>query len=279
MFNGGPSRTALGAARHRALHQVLEGGRIFSDPLALRILGESEESIRSDPDANAAARRLRSFIALRSRFAEDALLAAVPSGVTQLVVLGAGLDTFAYRSALGDRLRVFEVDHPDTQAWKRARLLDAGIRVPSALTFVPVNFERETLADGLAAAGFDSAQPSFFSWLGVVPYLTRAAVFSTLGYIAALPAGAHAVFDYANPPAEMGSEQRARHEQLARRVTAAGERFESYFGTEELAAELGSLGFRGIEDLGAAQVAARYLPTVQPSAAGRGGRMVHAWTR
>src|SRR5208283_4755726 len=110
---------SLAAAAHRAAHQVLEQGRIFADPLALRILGKDAETVAREAEKQPSARRMRIFIAARARFAEDALAAAVERGVRQLVVLGAGLDTYAYRSPLRDRLRIFEVDHPATQAWKR----------------------------------------------------------------------------------------------------------------------------------------------------------------
>lgn len=200
MQPGQPSRTALGAAAHRAVHQVLEGGRIFADPLAVRILGADIDVAVRDAEDHPSTRKLRLFIAVRTRFAEDALTAAVARGVRQLVVLGAGLDTYAYRTNLGENLRVFEVDHPATQAWKRQRLAEAAISVPSALSFAPVDFERETLADGLAAAGFDPAQQTFFTWLGVVPYLTDQAVFSTLGFIAGLPGGGPCRVRLRQPP-------------------------------------------------------------------------------
>ncbi len=166
MQQGQPSRTALGAACHRAVHQVLEGGRIFTDPLAVRILGADAAAAVRDAKRDPSRRRLRLFIAVRTRFAEDALTAAVARGVRQLVVLGAGLDTYAYRTAVGEGLHVFEVDHPATQTWKRQRLSEAAIPVPSTLTFAPVDFEREALADSLAAVGFDAAQQTFFTWLG-----------------------------------------------------------------------------------------------------------------
>jgi methyltransferase (TIGR00027 family) len=169
MLSGTPSRTARAAAAHRAAHQVLEQGRLFADPLALRILGDEAETVVREAEADPSKRRMRLFIAARTRFAEDALAAAVQRGVRQLVVLGAGLDTFAYRSPHGDRLRMFEVDHPATQAWKRQRLADAAIPVPDSLVFAPIDFESETLADGLAAAGFDPARQTFFTWLGVIP--------------------------------------------------------------------------------------------------------------
>ena len=163
---GQPSRTALAAALHRAAHQVLEQGRIFSDPLALRILGVDAQTVVRKAGENPSGRPMRLFIAIRTRFAEDALAASFENGVRQVVVLGAGLDTFAYRSPLRDRLRIFEVDHPATQAWKRQRLRDAAILLPSSLTFAPVDFERETLAECLAMAGFDRTQQAFFTWLG-----------------------------------------------------------------------------------------------------------------
>src|ERR1035437_6103091 len=177
MQSGQPSRTARAAAVHRAVHQVLEKGRIFADPLAVRILGEDAEALARDAGHNPHRRAMRLFIAVRARFAEDALAAAVTPGVSLLVVLGSGLDTYAYRGAMRDRLRIFEVDHPATQAWKRQRLAEADIPLPGTLTFAPVDFERETLGEGLAAAGFDPAQRSFFTWLGVVPYLTEEAAF------------------------------------------------------------------------------------------------------
>src|SRR5271168_750730 len=114
MLAGKPSRTALGAAAHRAAHQVVECGRIFADPLALRILGDEAENAVRDAEEQPSRRRMRIFIAARTRFAEDALAAAVARGVRQLVVLGAGLDTYAYRGAMRERLRIFEVDHPST---------------------------------------------------------------------------------------------------------------------------------------------------------------------
>ncbi|HEY4923259.1 MAG TPA: class I SAM-dependent methyltransferase, partial [Roseiarcus sp.] len=184
MQSGQASRTALGAAGHRAAHQVLEQGRIFADPLALRILGADADEAIGEAEREPRRRGLRLFIAVRTRFAEDALAAAIVRGARQLVVLGAGLDTYAYRADPGAALRVFEVDHPATQAWKRERLASAGIAIPPTLTFAPVDFERESLATGLAAAGLDPARRSFFTWLGVTPYLTEQAIFTTLGYIA-----------------------------------------------------------------------------------------------
>jgi methyltransferase (TIGR00027 family) len=280
MQPGLPSRTALGAARHRAAHQVLEQGRIFADPLALRILGpDAGAAIRQD-DAEPARRALRLFVAIRSRFTDDAFAAAVARGVRQLVVLGAGLDTMACRTADREGVRAYEVDHPATQAWKRARLAAAGIAVPASLTFVPVDFERTTLAEALPGAGFEPSRPAFFSWLGVVPYLTETAVFSTLAFIAALPGGAEIVFDYGNPVASGTGESRlaAAHRKLAARVAAAGEAFQSSFETEALHLRLRASGFREVEDLGPSAIRERYFPDRPGPADDRGGHIIRAAT-
>jgi len=244
MEPGQPSRTALAAAGHRAAHQLLEGGRVFTDPLAMAILGvPTAELMRADLRAPAT-RGMRLFIAARSRFAEDSLASAVARGVRQYVVLGAGLDTFAHRNPFeAAGLRVFEVDHPATQAWKKQRLADAGLQSPASLTFAPVDFERETLADGLTAAGFDAAAPAFFAWLGVVVYLTREAVAETLKFIAGVP-GAEVVFDYGEPPSAF-SEGGQRSVQLARaqRAAAMGEPWITRFSPSEIQSMLRGLGF------------------------------------
>jgi methyltransferase (TIGR00027 family) len=278
MQSGEPSRTALGAARHRAAHQLLEQGRIFTDPLAVRILGEDADTIARQAEQNPSSRRMRIFIAARTRFAEDSLAAAVERGVRQLVVLGAGLDTYAYRGELRERLRIFEVDHPATQAWKRRRLAEAAIPLPSCLTFAPVDFERETLAEGLAAAGFDPAKQTFFTWLGVVPYLTEEAVWSTLGFIASLPRGAHVVFDYSDPPESLTPEMRAFHDRRAARVAELGEPWVNYFDSDQLRGRLSGLGFSEIEDLRPPQIAARYFPNRAASIPEKGGHILRAAT-
>lgn len=275
---GEPSRTALAAARHRAAHQLLEQGRIFSDPLAVRILGENPERIAEDAAAGDSGRRMRIFIAVRTRFAEDALAAAVARGARQLVVLGAGLDTFAYRGNYPDGLRIFEVDHPSTQGWKRRRLIEASIPPPAALTFAPVDFERETLADGLAAAGFDPAGQTFFTWLGVVPYLTPDATWSTLRFVAGVPGGAHVVFDYSDPPDSLSPELRALYDARAARVAAVGEPWVNHFDSAELHAGLQQAGFRSIEDLGPQQIAARFFPHRAASVHEKGGHVLRAAT-
>jgi len=272
------SRTALAAASHRAAHQVLEHGSIFADPLALRILGKDAETVIHEAKAHPSRRGMRIFIAVRTRFAEDALAFAVEHGVSQLVVLGAGLDTYAYRNPFGDRLHIFEVDHPATQVWKRQRLAEAAIPLPNSLIFVPVDFEHEALSEVLVAAGFDPTQQTFFSWLGVVPYLTEPAVWSTLGFIASLPNGAHVAFDYSNPPASLSPERRIANERRATNVARVGEAFVTYFESDKLHAKLMTLGFIEIEDLGPLQIAARFFPDHTSFVPEKGGHVLHATT-
>src|SRR6267378_6394098 len=148
MQEGTFSRTAERVAIRRAAHQLLDQPRVLDDPLALRIIGsEAEEALRSNPkEDHSFSRAFRAFMAARSRYTEDELAGAFAQGVRQYVVLGAGLDTFAYRNPHSG-LRVFEVDHPATQEWKRDQLRTAEIAVPTEAVSVPVNFEQQSLAD------------------------------------------------------------------------------------------------------------------------------------
>jgi methyltransferase (TIGR00027 family) len=278
MQPGQPSLTALGAARLRAAHQVLDNASILADPLALRILGDDIQISLDHARAHTSGPRLRWFIAARSRMSEEALTEAVDHGATQLVVLGAGFDTLAYRTPLAGRLRIFEVDFPTTQLRKRDMLAAAGIAVPDTLTYVAVDFERQTLAEALDAAGFVAAKRSFFSWLGVVPYLTETAVFSTLGYIAQLEGGAGVVFDYVNPAGSIAQAGRAAHRALAERVAAAGESLQSYFDTAPLCARMSAIGFRHVDNVGPDRIAARFFPESERTAPTRGGHIMHAST-
>ncbi|HTS48108.1 MAG TPA: class I SAM-dependent methyltransferase [Bryobacteraceae bacterium] len=261
MRQGIPSRTARGVAIRRAAHQLLDHPRVFEDPLALAILGEETARVlEADPARFENSPRLRAFVAARSRFAEEELAAAFHRGVPQVVVLGAGLDTFAYRNPFAaSGLRVFEVDHPATQAWKRELLAEAGVAAPPSLSFVPLDFEERALAEALEEAGFRTDQPAFFSWLGVVPYLTLDAAKATLAWIGSLPAGSGVVFDYAISPASLGESQKAAFDALANRVARAGEPFQLFFEPDELGATLTGLGFHEIEDLDAAAIDRRYF--------------------
>jgi methyltransferase (TIGR00027 family) len=263
MIEARPSATAQRVAMRRAAHQFLDVPKVFDDPLALRILGEkSVAELRSTAGnlQDSAAVSLRAFLVARSRFAEDELARAVGRGATQYVILGAGLDTFAYRNPYPESaLRVFEVDFPSTQLWKQRLLAEVAIAIPSSVTYAPVDFEHQTLADGLAQAGFASQKITFFSWLGVTPYLTRDAVMSTFSFIAKTPPGGGVVFDYAVPRSSLPEDSQLAFDALVRRVAAAGEPFQTFFDPQELAAELRRTGFRHVEDLDASEINSRYF--------------------
>jgi methyltransferase (TIGR00027 family) len=281
MQHGQASVTALGAAGHRAAHQVLERGFVFADPLALPILGPDAEGAIALARERPERRGLRLFIAMRSRFAEDSARRAIEKGVRQILILGAGLDTFAYRLVRTDDLRVFELDHPATQAEKRRRLTEAQIAEPAHVSYVAHDFEGGSMTAALKAAGLDTDRAAFVLWLGVTPYLTEAAVVATLGELASWPGGSEVVFDYANPP-EVVEEPKARnfHREMAERVAASGEPFRCHFNSAELHARASELGFSDIEDLDRAALVARYLPdlAVAPRP-GPGGHVVRMATR
>jgi methyltransferase (TIGR00027 family) len=202
---------------------------------------------------------MRAFLAVRSRYTEDCFAEAAARGVKQYVVLGAGLDTFAYRSERRE-LRIFEVDHPATQGWKRERLASAGIGIPETLTYAPVDFERETLHDGLKRAGLDFDKPAFFAWLGVVPYLSRGAIDATLAFVAHhMKQGSEILFDYAEPMEGRDAMQSTALAELARRVAEIGEPLRSFFKPDELRRDLRALGFSAVEDADAAALNAKYF--------------------
>jgi methyltransferase (TIGR00027 family) len=242
---GRPSKTALRVAIRRAAHQLADPPPVLDDPISVRLFrtGYARDLDRA---MEKVARDFRAYMAARSRFVEDRLADAVAAGVTQYVVLGAGLDTFAYRNPFPS-LRVFEVDFPATQDWKRDLLATAGIAIPESLTYVALDFEHQALAVGLEQAGFDARKPAYFGWLGVVPYLTMEAFMATLGDVARLPEGTAITFDFVFPPETLTPKRRAIFDRLAQRVSAAGEPFRLFFTPAELQRELHALGFRRIE--------------------------------
>jgi methyltransferase (TIGR00027 family) len=259
MTGAAPSFTAQRVAMHRAAHQLLDSPRVFEDPLAIAILGEDLARLESQLDRldTADARDIRASVIARSRYAEDQLTAAIVRGATQYVILGAGLDTYAYRSAQS-QLRVFEVDHPATQAWKHARLETAGIAIPSSLTLVPTDFEEQTLCSALQSSGFQRDRVSFFSWLGVTPYLTAASAMATLAFIGSLPAGSGVVFDYAIERSSLDSEEQLAMDALTSRVGRAGEPFRLFLDSRALERMVRVAGFSEVEDLGPSEIEARY---------------------
>lgn len=247
MEEGRPSRTALSAAAARAAHPLVdERPLIFADPLVARLLGGlADEMIgyhRGSGDHIILA-GTRAITTVRSRYAE-----ARAGAFGQYAVLGAGLDTYAFRAPEGKR--VFEADHPATQEWKKGLLDAAGIPVPGNAALVPVDFEEP---DGpvrkLAAAGFDTARPALVSWLGVGYFLTRDAVAGTLAEIGRLAPGTELVMDYALPPGLRDAEGDAYAEVAAQVTRDAGEPSRSRFAPDEVDALLRVHGLDVVENL------------------------------
>ncbi|MCB2192573.1 MAG: class I SAM-dependent methyltransferase [Deltaproteobacteria bacterium] len=264
MQKGKPSHTALRVATERAAHQFLDHPKVLDDPVALDILGpERAEALRANPkgsETSPISPYLRAFTAVRSRLAEDLLARAMQRGVDQYVVLGAGLDTFALRNPHPpEALQVFEVDFPATQAWKRELMAQAGLSAPGNLTFVPLDFHEQTLAQGLAQAGHDASKPSFFSWLGVVPYLEPEAVMTTLGFIASCPKGSGVVFDYVVTADHLSLGERMILKGIRAVTSASSEPLRSYFDPAALANQLTGLGFGQTRDLDKAAINGLYF--------------------
>jgi methyltransferase (TIGR00027 family) len=279
MEQGTPSRTALSVALRRAAHQLYDTPVVFADPIAVPLLGsEYAEALKRTPTRadRPYSVAMRAHLVARSRYAEDALAAAVSRGIRQYVLLGAGLDTFAYRNPYTG-LRVFEIDHPATQQWKRGLLARNGIPLPPSLTSVPVDFERQSIERELLSAGFDRAAPAFFSWLGVVPYLTLEAFRATVSFLSTLAPGTGLALDYGQPRAVLPPHEQLAHDSLAARVEQSGEPFQLFFTPAEIAAELHK--FPSIEDIGREEINARYFADRrdQLQIRGHAGRLLAAW--
>jgi methyltransferase (TIGR00027 family) len=272
-----PSRTALMIARQRAAHQVIDHGSIFHDPFAMKILREDEKDVLQFATKHPVVSIGRLITAARSRIAEDALSKAVEKGVRQIVILGAGLDTFALRNPHGAlAIRIYEVDHPATQTWKLQRLAEAEIALPPSLIFVPVDFERDDLEEKLVAAGFEQNSPAFFTWIGVVPYLTQDAIGHTLDYMSSIQ-DSEVVFDYMEPPEGFSEELRQIEKARAEQLEKIGERSESRFEPAGIAAILRSHGFCDLSDIDYQEIASRFGSSVQGLAPGHAGiHVVHA---
>lgn len=246
---------------------------MFRDPLAWPILGVDRAAVLAgvgdDPH-----RALRFFIAARHRCAEDRVRAAVADGVDQVVVLGAGLDTFAYRMD-HPGVAVVEVDHPATGAWKRERLHEAGIHVPEHVCHVGVDFERDDLVTALRGGGVDTGRPVVVMWLGVVPYLTRRSVTTTLRALGSL--SCVVVADYRAPLTSADPRARRGASSLERRVAAVGEPLTDPLPPHEMRAILTEAGFADVDDLDRPAIRSRLLG-LPPAGDSGGGHIVVAAT-
>ena len=284
MQNDRCSLTAMGTAFMRAYHAAHDHPKIFDDFLAHQLITpeehrESEERhlrafqvfdpawAASCPDrASALSCWMQSAVAPpivlgRARYAEDQLEKAVGQGVKQYVILGAGMDTFAWRRPdLSARLQVFEVDHPATQARKRQRLRGVSREHPAQLQFIPLDFNQEDLAAALRRSAYDPQAPSFFSWLGVTYYLTREAACATWRAITEVaPAGSMVVFDYLDADAFVPERAARRVQFMLEIVRRVGEPMLTGFDPPELAGDLARLGLRLHEDLSPADIQERFF--------------------
>lgn len=273
-----PSHTAWLCGISRARHQLLDAGAVFKDELALDILGPDEaKRVIEEVEGNGPRGRrregggisqaMRGGLAARSRIAEDTLAEAVAAGATQYVLLGAGLDTFALRNRWPQGLeRVFEVDHPATQAWKRQLVERAGLRMPTAASYVPVDFEQQDFVAQLMAHGWQPGQRTVFSWLGVTMYLAPAAVEATLARIGATAApGSMLVFDYLRRPAALDVPRRLGLRLMARRFRRMGEPWRCFLGDQELQSLLSRHGFEKHEFISPRMLMRTLLASHTPS--------------
>lgn len=256
--NAKPSSQAV--AVWRALHQLLECPVIFNDPIALSILGDAKTDILNKVDSykDPLSTAMRVAIAVRSRFAEDEREQALQTGAQQYVILGAGLDTYAYRSTHQNE-RVFEVDLPSTQAMKIACLQQQSINPVCSVAYVACDFEVGALEKSLLAAGFDKNQKTFFSWLGVVPYLDSVAIEQTLEFIRSCAYGSALVFDYMVDPKNLSEIEKMTITILSAQLAAGGEPLKSFFDPQVLAEKLSGLGFSQVGDITPDYLNERYL--------------------
>lgn len=257
MREGSPSNTALWVAAQRALHQTVDAPPIFVDPLAERLVASCTGLLETARAAATESRRLRATLAARAVAAEAMIAEAVGHGVDQCVVLGAGLDTFAFRQG-HQGLVVFELDHPSTQMTKRELLRRADIAVRPSVRFVAMDLASGDLAATLASAGFASERPAVFMMMGVVPYLELAVLMRIVGAIAQTCAeGSEIILDYTEPFDGAPPRIRGPYEAAAARVAAAGEPWVAYYRPTALHAALRDRGYAIVADLDAAALDAR----------------------
>jgi methyltransferase (TIGR00027 family) len=246
----GPSRTAVMAAMGRALHREGPPPRILDDWLAADLAGPEGPAIVEGMRARATPDRMQAFqawTAARSRFVEDFVVSAVEDGIAQYILLGAGLDSFAYRHPeLAGRVTIFEVDHPLSQAWKQRRLDDLHVVIPHHVVFAAVDFGRQALGDGLVAAGADFGRPAVVSWIGVTMYLAREAIDATLNTIAGCSPGTRLVLSYDQPPDAIDEKGRALLADVSTTAAQLGEPFVSLLRTGEAERLLLEHGFTSV---------------------------------
>jgi methyltransferase (TIGR00027 family) len=255
--------TAMTAAAARAAHLLVDDEpRIFADSLAATVLGDQagplidyhREHGRHEVLAGA-----RAMVTTRSRYTEDRLAAAIARGVTQYVLLGAGLDTFAWRSPLAGQVRVIEADQPATQQWKRDRLAAAGLRARGEVQFAAVDLTGGTLGSALTRAGLDLNRPALVSWLGVIMYLSRDAVAGTLAALSRCAPGTELVAEYLVPDDLQDDQGRTYTRLVAPFAAERGEPWRTFLRPEDMSALLAEHGFAPLAHVTQREAAGREL--------------------
>lgn len=257
------SRTAELTAVMRALHQSMDDDpKILADPIAPRLIDASRgDQLSLAPLlSHPFAKQWRAGFALRCKYAEDCLVEGAARGIGQYVILGAGLDTFAYRQPpWASSLRIYEVDHPATQQWKRDRLASAAIAIPSNLTFVPIDFEKASVPEVLRAGGFSFGAATLCSWMGVAQYLGPDALDGVFRFVLSLPSLSEIVFSFILPQEAVSGIEADAMALAARRAAEAGEPWLSRFRADELEAKLRSMGFSRVIHLTPQEARERYF--------------------
>ncbi|MGE5497038.1 MAG: class I SAM-dependent methyltransferase [Syntrophothermus sp.] len=260
-INAEPDNTAVRTALWRALHVQIDGKpHIFEDEIGLKLIAPGDEwRKRPDMDPHFIS-RLRASIVARARFVEDLIIEQSKQGISQYVILGAGLDTFAQRRPdIASKLQIFEIDQPVTQIWKQQRLIDLGFGIPEWLHFVPVDFETVSWWDELLKAGFDINKPAFVSCSGVSLYLTKESITSTLKQIAALKSGSKLAMAFYLSMQLLDVEDRPLQEIAEKGARTSGTPFISFFSHDEILALAREAGFRDFETVSSKDLAKRYF--------------------
>jgi len=260
-FVAEPDNTAVRTALWRALHVEVDSlPHVFEDEVGVKLVAP-EEGWRNRPDMSPFTQPFRASVVARARFVEDLVAEQGARGVGQYVILGAGLDTFVQRRPeLASRMVVFEIDQPIPQEWKRQRLLELGLGIPSYLRLVPVDFETgDVWWDRLAASGFDSRRPAVVASTGVSMYLTKDAIAAMLRQVAALAPGSTLAMSFLLPIEMAESEVRFGMERAAEGARANGTPFLSFFMPTEILALARDAGFRDVQHVSAANLAQRYF--------------------
>ena len=257
-----PESTAVRVALWRALHVEIDPPpHVFEDEIGLRMVAPGD-GWRARPDMDPAGTRgFRASIVARARFIEDLVAEQAGRGVSQYVLLGAGLDTFAQRRPeIASRMNVFEVDQPGPQAWKRRRLTELGLGVPDWLRLVPVNFEREgSWWQELATAGFDPGRPALVASTGVSMYLSRDATSATLRRLAGLAPGSTVAMTFLLPRDLLGDADRAGLQAADKGARASGTPFVSFYAPQEMLTMAREAGFADVRHVPGASLGEHYF--------------------